>query len=338
MIRPLIIAITVSIFSMVTAKADTRSLYTVTDISVDETADDVIEAQQNAFALARRIGAERMIERITLAEDRLEFEGIPIDQMVADQLSAAVDVQEETRGGGRYIANLSAVLNPLNVRAYLRELNVPFIDTQAPTGLLVPIARDRLIGEWQLAWGERNDGALAPWVTGTLPYRRGATWSDIQGEVGSARARRGIVAELSGAQGAYAASISILTASGSVPVGTTRRVSTMEAAVSEASALLDETWKRQSIIRSGTRTLSEATVLYTSLPEWNSLRSALARSPLVSDFQIKAISSDGAVVNFAFAGDEDRLQIDLRQRGVELDPDPAGWVMTSAVTAIPQFE
>ncbi|MEM6898727.1 MAG: hypothetical protein AAF583_03000 [Pseudomonadota bacterium] len=338
MIRLLVVAIFVSVFSIVTAKADTRSLYTVTDISVDETADDVIEAQQNAFALARRIGAERMIERITLAEDRLEFEGIPIDQMVADQLSAAVDVQEETRGGGRYIANLSAVLNPLNVRAYLRELNVPFIDTQAPTGLLVPISRDRLIGEWQLAWGERNDGALAPWVTATLPYRRGATWSDIQGEVGSARARRGIVAELSGAQGAYAASISILTASGSVPVGTTRRVSTMEAAVSEASALLDETWKRQSIIRSGTRTLSEATVLYTSLPEWNSLRSALARSPLVSDFQIKAISSDGAVVNFAFAGDEDRLQIDLRQRGVELDPDPAGWIMTSAVTAIPQFE
>ncbi|MEO1405448.1 MAG: hypothetical protein AAFV54_03025 [Pseudomonadota bacterium] len=338
MIRRLILLIFAAVLPVSAAHADTRSLYTVTDISVDESASNVIEAQQNAFAVARRLGTQRMISRITLEEDRLEKGGVPVDQTLADRLSAAVDVQEETRGGGRYIATLSAVLNPQAVRAHLRELNVPFIDTQAPTGLLVPIARDRLIGQWQLAWGERNDGALAPWVTATLPYTRGATWTDIQGEVGSARARRGLIAELSGAEGAFAATISVVTASGTVPIGTTRRVATMDAAVAEASALLDETWKRQSIVRSGARTLSEATVLYTSLPEWNSLRSALARSPLVSDFQIKAISSDGAVVNFAFAGDTDRLQIDLRQRGVDLDASAEGWVMTSAVSAIRQLE
>ncbi|MEO0881691.1 MAG: hypothetical protein AAFY34_03060 [Pseudomonadota bacterium] len=338
MIRSFLLLLFAGILSTATASSDTRSLYTVTDIAVDESASNVIEAQQNAFAFARLQGARRMIDRITLADDRLEKGGIQVSQELADRLTAAVDVQEETRGGGRYIATLSAVLNPNSVRTYLRELNVPFIDTQAPTGLLVPVARDRLIGNWQLAWGERNDGALAPWVTATLPYSRSATWEDIQGEVGSARTRRGIVAELSGAEGAYAASIFVVTASGTVPIGTTRRVATMDAAVSEASALLDETWKRQSIVRSGARTLSEATVLYTSLPEWNSLRSALARSPLVSDFQIKAISSDGAVVKFAFAGDLERLQIDLRQRGVDLDPDVEGWIMTSAVTSVRYVE
>ncbi|MEL7454359.1 MAG: hypothetical protein AAGJ50_13415 [Pseudomonadota bacterium] len=101
-----------------------------------------------------------------------------------------------------------------------------------------------------------------------------------------------------------------------------------------ASALLDETWKRRSVIRSGVRTLSEATVLYTSLPEWNSLRSALARSPLVSDFQIQAISSDGAVVKFAFAGEIERLAVDLRQRGIALDAEPEGWILTSAVSGV----
>ncbi|MEM9669312.1 MAG: hypothetical protein AAF950_10345 [Pseudomonadota bacterium] len=334
MIRPVLMMLLVIQLACFAAMADTRSLYTVKDIAVDETAASVIEAQQNAFAYARLEGTRRMIERITVEEDRLQSSSLTVDQLLADRLAAAVDVQEETRGGGRYIAKLSAVLNPQAVRTYLQQLNVPFIDTQAPTGLLVPVARDRLIGEWQLAWGEQNVGALAPWVTATLPYSRDLTWEEVLGEVGSARARRAIVAELSGAEGAFAATLSILTAAGTVPVGTTRRVATMEEAVEAASALLDETWKRQSIIRSGARTLSEATVLYTSLPEWNSLRSALARSPLVSDFQIKAISSDGAVVNFAFAGDTDRLQIDLRQRGVELDADPAGWVMTSAVAAI----
>ncbi|MEL7130059.1 MAG: hypothetical protein AAGK23_10960, partial [Pseudomonadota bacterium] len=309
-------------------------LYTVKGIAVDETAPSVIEAQQNAFAVARQVGARRMIERITLPEDRANAGGVPIDALAAQQLAAAVDVEEETRGGGRYIATLSVVLNPQNVRAFLSERGVPYVDTQAPLGLLVPLSRERLIGDWQLAWGERNAGLLAPYVTAQLPYQRGVTWEEIQGEVGAARARRGVLAALSGAEGAYAVTVSILTASGETPVGTTRRVATLEDAVVAASALLDETWKRRSVIRSGVRTLSEATVLYTSLPEWNSLRSALARSPLVSDFQIQAISSDGAVVKFAFAGEIERLAVDLRQRGIALDAEPEGWILTSAVSGV----
>ena len=76
-------------------------------------------------------------------------------------------------------------------------------------------------------------------------------------------------------------------------------------------------------------------MLYTSIAEWNSLRSALARSPLVFEFQTQAIARDGAMIRFAYAGTHERLIQDLRQRGVELDPDPAGWVMTSALTMAP---
>ena len=73
--------------------------------------------------------------------------------------------------------------------------------------------------------------------------------------------------------------------------------------------------------------------LYTSLSEWNKLRGALVRSPLVSDFKINAIARDGAAVTFAYAGDDQRLERDLRQRGVALDTDPTGWLMTSAITS-----
>lgn len=335
MIRRFLALVAFALLAALAARADTRSLYTVTDIAVDEAAETVIAAQQAAFAKARQIGAQRMIERITLAEDRIAAGGVPVDAALAQKLAAAVDIVQETRGGGRYIATLSTVLNPQEVRSHLNGLNVPFVDTQAPAGLLVPIGRERVIGDWQLAWGERNDGALAPWVTAQFPYQPGVTWDEIAGEVGASRTRRGIVAELSGAPGAYAATVTLLTASGETPVGTTRRVATMEEAVRAASAMLDETWKRQSIIRSSDRTLSEATVLYTSLPEWNGLRSALAQSPLVSDFQIRAISSDGAVVLFAYAGDLERLALDLRQRGIDLSAIPEGFVMRSAVSPVP---
>lgn len=316
------------------ANADTRSLYTVKDIEVSETAANVIEAQQSAFAAARQIGAQRMIERITLEEDRSERGGIFVDTAEAQRLAAAVDVQEETRGGGRYVATLSVVLNPTTLREYLHERDIPFIDTQAPTSLLVPIARDGVLGEWYQAWGEGNAGALAPYVTAQSAYPQNVTWEDIQGEVGISRARRGIVAELAGGPGSFTVRVSTLTASGQVLLGTTRRQSTLEDAAKAASLIADEAWKQQSIVRSGERTISEATVLFTSLPEWNGLRGALPRSPLVSDFQVRAISSDGAVVRFAYAGDTERLMADLRQRGVALDFTPAGWVMRSAVSGV----
>lgn len=334
MIRRLFILILFAFCTVFGAQADTRSLYTVKDIKVSEAGENVIEAQQVAFDVARRIGAQRMIERITLPEARTKAGGVTIDRDLARSLAAAVDVQEETRGGGRYVATLSVVLNPRAVRAYLSDKNIAYIDTQAPLSLVVPLGRERVIGEWQRAWGESDPGKLAPYVTALSPYPANAEWGDIQGEVGTSGARRGVIARLAGAEGAYSVAISVLTASGRRELGSTARAATMEDAVALATAQLDDVWRKESIISSDARTLSTATVRYTSLPEWNTLRSELPRSPLVTDFQIKAVSSDGAVIQFAFAGSVDRLAADLRQRGVALDQTPAGWELSSAISGV----
>ena len=165
MIRHLLLVLSLGLTLAFSANADTRSLYTVMDIEVDESAASVIEAQQLGFAKARQIGVERMIERITLPADRAKAAPIVVDAALAQRLVRAVDVQKETRGGGRYIATLSAVMNWQNGRAYLRELDIDYIETQAPAALLIPLARNRILGDWHTAWGERNDGALVPYVT-----------------------------------------------------------------------------------------------------------------------------------------------------------------------------
>ena len=126
-----------------------------------------------------------------------------------------------------------------------------------------------------------------------------------------------------------------LTAAGNTPLGTTGSSETLEAAVQRALAKMEDTWKRQAIVTdTSSRTITHANVLYTSLPEWNRLRGSLARSPLVSEFQIRAISTDGAMVSFAYAGDESQLEVDLRQRGVLVERDIRGWTMRSALTGI----
>jgi len=248
-----------------------------------------------------------------------------------------VDVQEETRGGGRYRGVLSAVLNPVAVRAFLDERGIAYVDRQAPRALIIPLGDGRSDLAWQAAWPERNTGALAPFVTSpNAPLLPMPEWADIANDARILGAQRGVLARLVGAPGAYAVDLVLVTPAGNSPIGRTRTAPTLPEAAAEASALLSEAWKRSAVVRaSDARTIITASVLYTSIAEWNTLRGALARSPLVSQFTTDAIARDGALVRFAFAGDRERLVADLRQRGVDLDADALGWVLTSATMPAP---
>ncbi|MCI4643181.1 MAG: hypothetical protein MRY64_00180 [Hyphomonadaceae bacterium] len=336
MIRTILLALAAFLVIALPALADTRSVYTITDIPVDRRAPSVIEAQQLALADARRLGAEGLIAKITLPEDLAAVGGVVITNEVADRLAAAVDVQEESRGGGRYRGVLSAVLNPLTVRAFLEEQGIPYVDSQAPMAMIIPVGNGNSDFAWSAAWPERDDGELAPFITSpNVPVGPILGWQDIETDIRILGAERGIIAELRGSPGAYAVDLTLVTRAGLTAIGRTDYAATLPEAAEAAAALLSETWKRSAIIRDETRTIIAANVLYTSIVEWNTLRGALARSPLVFEFQTQAIARDGALVRFAYAGTHERLIHDLRQRGVELDTDPAGWVLTSALTIAP---
>jgi len=243
-----------------------------------------------------------------------------------------VDVEEESSGAGRYRGKLAVVLNPAAVRAHLDSLKVPYLDAQAPLALMAPVSTAGQQAEWALAFGERNRGALVPFVTATGGYSAYSTWADLAPEATPLNARRGIISELQGRDGAWRVVVSTVTATGNEPVGATPPMATLEAAADAVSTLLDESWKQASIVRDGSRTDVSATVRYTSLAEWNTLRGALARSPLVSDFRTKAIAREGAIVTFSYAGDESRLRNDLVQRGVTLSREDGDLTLRSAVS------
>ncbi|MEQ8559340.1 MAG: hypothetical protein RIB03_13565 [Henriciella sp.] len=339
MIRFLTAAFVLCLAVSVPASAQSRDTYTIRDIEVEEQASSVIEAQQQAFMSARIKGAYRMIERLTLPEDRADkLEQGAITAEVASRLAAAVDVEQETRGGNRYVGKLAIVYNPVNVRQFLESRGIPYIDQPAPKAVIFPVS-DRYSGSvWADAWPDQSVGRLAPYELSRTPgLSSRSEWFELEEDVDAAGARRGIKAVLRGSQGAFQVDLYSVTAAGETRLGTTQSVPTLEAAVDAASNVLDYVWKSQSIVRSSERTPARSTVFFTSLVEWNSLRSAMARSPLVSDFVIEGLSKGGAVVAFVYAGDERRLMTNLRERGVTLDTDPDGWVMTSAVSQGPSL-
>ncbi|MEQ9315697.1 MAG: hypothetical protein RLN72_07580, partial [Henriciella sp.] len=261
------------------AQAQTREIYTIRDISVDERADTVIEAQQKAFASARIKGAYRLIERLTLAEDRIgKIPPGSIDAETANRLAAAVDVEEEVRGAGRYVGKLAIVYNPVMVRTFLDERAIPYIDSPAPMAVVFPVSDTFDNSSWSAVWPDQSAGRLAPFtVSRTYSVSPQSDWFELRPDVDAANARRAIKAVLSGRQGAFRVNLISVTAAGETELGSTSIAATAAEAASAAADALDAIWKDQSIVRSTERTPGRSTVFFTSLVEWNTLRTALAR-------------------------------------------------------------
>lgn len=303
-----------------TANADPRRVYTIADIAVDETADTTIAAQEQAFAAARIIGARRLVEKITLPEDRATAGGISIDLETANRLAAAVDIVEEARGGGTYRGKLTVVFNPQQVRSYLDGLGVPYVDRQAPMAVL---AVDEGSALAQIL-PEEDLFAISPFKLAIIPGGADPDldYSGIQSEL---EARRVILASAAFEGGP----IDVILWTPESTVGLDQ-ISAQLIPTQQGNSLrrrLDTLWKQQSVVRSTSRTLVKSTVRFGSINDWVSLRSALSRSPLVSQFNVDALASDGAIVNFAFAGDIDRLRRDLQQRGIAIDEAANGWTI-----------
>ncbi len=315
------------------AQADTRAVYTIRNIAVDETAATTQEAEGKAIASAKVKGLYTLIYKLTLPEDRAN---IPDDFFLfenANRMATAYDVQNEKRTTVLYRASLDVLYNPSSIRTALSRYGVPYVDQQAPKSMIVPVSQDpTMLDEWRNAWPQQNAGALNPYVKALSFYTVNDTWENFLGEANSVGAKNAVIVELSGTEGAYQARLLREAGGGATTIGVTNAVPTLEEAVTAATQYLDATWKRQSVIRTTERTNSSAIVRFDSLSTWNAVRSALSASALVSEFQVTALSNDGALVTFAYAGTDDRLQTELRQRGVKLEKsEDGGWLMTSAL-------
>ena len=311
------------------AVADTRDIYTIANIPVDKTANTSQAAEAQAFATAKVQGLYRLIERLTLPEDRAAIGDDFYSLANANELTAAVDVDDVRRSSTVYRANLSVVYNPIRLRAQLDQRGVPYVDRPAPKSLIVPIAGGAVYTQnWREAWPQSTERALNAFVTGLSAYSPDSDWSDLQREVNAAGARNAVIAELTGSEGSYSVRLTQVASGGRSAIGTTSPVATLPDAARAASAYLDQVWKRRSIIRgSDGESRAEATIRFSSLENWNALRSALSNSPRVSGFQIEAIARDGALVSFVYAGEAERLTSDLQQSGIVTTNSPQGWTM-----------
>jgi hypothetical protein len=144
-------------------------LFEVRDVKADVTSDTAAEARIQAMAEAERRAFQVVLDRLTLAQDRVSQSTFS-DAQVA---SATRDfwVSEEKVSPVRYIATLNYAFRPDIVRQLLDGKGVRYTTTPAPAVLVVPVLDDaygvRLWqppNPWLQAWREVTVHGLVPVV------------------------------------------------------------------------------------------------------------------------------------------------------------------------------
>lgn len=315
--------------------------YRVRNLVVDKIAPSRAQAEQQGRDDARLVGAARLIERLTLPEDRAAARS-PIETSAVARLYRSYQTQGEQKstavaGGVHATGLVTWSFRADAVREYLEQRGVPYVDTQAATALVIPVASGSPdISTWGSYWVERSasgeivgrgdDSLLTPFIASTQGWPRRPAASEVQGDVVARGADHAILAEAfqQGAQ-YFVRLIDLRTGVPQPEIALAGPFVSLESAQAGAIAELERTWKAASIVRSTGSTRLALTASFRDLQEWVRIRKSLELSRLVNNLSIEALTVSGADVSLAFAGRPDQLVADLRARGVDLVNSSGGW-------------
>jgi hypothetical protein len=310
----------------------------VKDLVVDRVAPSAADASLQGRNEARLTGAQRLINRLTLPEDRARA-AQPIEASAVAQLYRSYQNQGEMKsssvsGGIRATGVVTWTFDEERVRAYLDQRGVPYVDNQAALALVVPVAAANVNpNDWAAQWGSGSSGkadetSLAPYIASTRAWSQRPTTADVQSELTAAGAARGVIAEayMQGPQ--YFVRLTDMRATLPNPtIGVVGPFVSLSSAQSAAVGEMERAWKASSVIRSTGSTGVSLVANFADLQQWTRIRKGLESSRLVRDLNVESISVAGADITFNYAGSPEQLQSDLRSRGVELASANGGWVL-----------
>lgn len=322
--------------------------YRVKDLVVDKVAASRAEAEQQGRADARLAGAARLIERLTLPEDRASAR-TPIETSAVARLYRSYQTQGEQKstavaGGVHATGLVTWSFRADAVREYLEQRGIPYVDTQAALALIVPVATGGVdVSTWGSHWVERgasgevvgksDDSLLTPYIASTQGWPRRPSAAEVQSEVASRNADHAVVAEAfqQGAQ-YYVRLIDLRPNVPKPDIGVAGPFVSLESARSGAVAELERAWKAASIVRSTGSTSLSLVASFRDLQEWVRIRKGLEDSRLINNLNIEALTTVGADISFSYAGRPDQLVSDLRSRGVDLANAGGSWQLRTTAT------
>ncbi len=307
-----------------------RDPFVVRDLVVDETGASTRAARMAGWDRAKVTGAQRLIEKLTLPEDRVA--GLNPNAVAAMNTGTRIQENERTTTT-RYTAVLSVPYDAKKVRDYLDGQRVPFVDVQAGLALLAPVATGVAAAEWQAQWTSNgapraDNTALAPYVASSLAWDKHPSWVEFETEFNNRNAQRVVIADIFYQTGGYFVRLSELRGNAAeTQLGQAGPFPDMGAARLGTITELENIWKRASIVRTTGSSDIQLAVLFTDINQWVKIRKALETSRLITTKVIESVSPTGADVRLTYSGRPDQLTTDLRARGLELAEVDRRWIL-----------
>ena len=343
-----------------TAEAAAPRLFEVSNVIVDVTADSASNARVQALAKAEKIAFDRLLKRLTLQayHNRLPSLGaVQVSELIQD-----FQVMDEKASSVRYIANLTYRFRAEQVRELLNAEEIPFAETSSKPVLMLPVyqAAGALLlwdepNPWRMAWNRQDEAGqnqgLVPMV---LPV---GDLNDVR-IIGAEQAIEGDMSRLGEISRRYEAG-DVVVAHGilrmdsfnglpELEVYLTRFGSALQEhtvvksftsepgddvntlldrAVQQLTAQVEDNWKQDNLIQTGSAQLLPISVPVGNLGDWVRVRDRLNGVAVVQQMDLVLLRLDEVRVNLHFIGDAEQLALSLDQADLSLWEEAGQWYL-----------
>jgi len=339
------------------AQSRLPSLYTVSNVAVDATAQSATQARDIARAEGERRGFRMLMERLTLKEDWGRLPKVSDGDLL--ELVQDFEVVSERSSTVRYLAALTFRFRPEPVRRLLREQGIPFTETRSKPLVVLPVltAANRAVlwedpNPWRAAWSRQ------PLAEGLVPMQVPAGDLAAVQAVDAQQALKGDKDALAAVgrhydNGDVMVMQAVLSGSGdqrSIQLTTARYssgfsdqnwVSSLKSdpkesdddffarAVAVVVADVSEAWKKATLQHTGEEATLTAVVPMTNLRDWVVVRDRLQSVPAIQRATLLSLSQEGARIEIRYVGDPQQLQLVLSQRDLVLAQGNADWTLSA---------
>ena len=340
------------------AANDPSDVFSVSSVAVDSRARSTSEARSRGLQAGQIDALDQLFRRLVPKDYYNQLPNLSVEDTI--DLVRDFSVANERSSSTRYLADLTVRFWPDSVRSALRFANVPFSETQSKPIVVIPVYQASVVTEptlwqnpnpWRDAWFEIPvANGLVP---RQLPYGDLRDLTTLQSSDAVARdhlilrqlARRYdaddavvVLASLVGGTGSESVYVTLyFTRSGkeyrveasAIPGQTWSDL--FVAAAIQSWAVVEDEWKRESMLQFGVSGQITAVVPLAKLEDWLIVKRKLAQAPLIDRFELQAMTRDRAQVTVYYLGDESQLKLAMAQLDLTLVKQQETWVIENQV-------
>ncbi len=332
-------------------------VFEVRNVIVDVTDESASSARKKALTRASSIAFQRLLERLTLVEDR---ERLPrLDQDEISSFVSSFDVADEKTASKRYLAKLSYKFKRTDVRNLLKDFNLQFAETLSKPVLVLPVyqAAGTIAlwddpNPWRVAWA-----GVAEFV-GMVPLVRPVGDLADVGLIGAEQAIQGDRQRLQEIADRYDTGAVIVayaqlrldaavarqrlevfvTRYGNDPEPITDELAyhqnegeQMPAFLGRAAVAvgkhIENTWKNENLLKLNRLNIAVVAVPITGIQDWLLIQKRLKVVALIRKSDLVLLSLDEARINVHYVGEPEQLRVALGQADLTMIQEEGEWVI-----------